>query len=272
VAIFKIRFELVRNEKRRFSQLKKGIKTMDLQLKNKRALVFGASTGIGRAIAEVLVHEGATVTLCSRNEEKLKNAAKETGAAHFISCDLTKAGEAKQATEKALANMGGIDILVTNTGGPNKGGFADISETQWQQDFQSLWMSVVESLQIALPKMKENHFGRILLVTSLAAKEPLPGLTTSNGLRAGLAGLGKSVANEYAPFGITVNLLLPGYTNTDRLKELKLTEERIRQMVPAGRLGDPRELADLAAFLASPRAGYITGQSFVVDGGVTRGH
>jgi 3-oxoacyl-[acyl-carrier protein] reductase len=245
---------------------------MDLQLKNKKALVFGASTGIGRAVAEILVQEGAIVTIASRSEEKLKKAASEIGASHFIACDLGKADEARQAVEKALDKMGGIDILVTNTGGPNKGNFAQISEAQWQQDFQSLWMSVVESMNVALPKMKENNYGRILLVTSLAAKEPLSGLTTSNGLRAGLAGLSKSVANEYAPFGITVNLLLPGYTSTDRLKELKLTDERIQQMVPAGRLGDPRELADLAAFLASPRAGYITGQSFLIDGGVTRGH
>ena len=245
---------------------------MDLQLKNKRALIFGASTGIGCAIAEVLVQEGATVTICSRSEDKLKIAAKETGAQHYLVGDLTKPGEAKSVVEKAIAKMGGVDVLVTNTGGPNKGNFADISDKQWHEDFQSLWMSVVESMNVALPKMKENNYGRILLVTSLAAKEPLSGLTTSNGLRAGLAGLSKSVANEYAKYGITVNLLLPGYTATDRLKELKLTDERIQQMVPAGRLGEPRELADLATFLASPRAGYITGQSFLIDGGVTKGH
>lgn len=245
---------------------------MDLQLKNKKALVMGASTGIGRAIAEVLVQEGAEVAICSRSLDKLQKTAKEIGAEHFFTCDLSKAGEAKAVVEKTIAQMGGVDILVTNTGGPNKGNFADISEGQWLEDFQSLWMSVVESLKVALPRMKENNYGRVLLVTSLAAKEPLNGLTTSNGLRAGLAGLSKSIANEYAPFGITLNLLLPGYTSTDRLKELKLTDERIKQMVPAGRLGDPRELADLAAFLASPRAGYITGQSILVDGGVTRGY
>ncbi|MBS1971778.1 MAG: SDR family oxidoreductase [Bdellovibrionales bacterium] len=245
---------------------------MDLQLKGKKALVMGASTGIGRSIAEVLVQEGAEVTICSRSLDKLEKTAKEIGAKHVLTCDLTKEGEAKAVVEKAIQIMGGVDILVTNTGGPNKGNFADISDGQWYEDFQSLWMSVVESLKVALPKMKANNYGRVLLVTSLAAKEPLNGLTTSNGLRAGLAGLSKSIANEYAPFGITVNLLLPGYTATDRLKELKLTDERIKQMVPAGRLGDPHELADLAAFLASPRAGYITGQSILIDGGVTRGY
>jgi len=257
-------------EKRRLRKIKEA--KMDLQLKNKKVLVMGASSGLGRSIAEVLVQEGAEVAICSRSLDKLQKTAKEIGAKHYFACDLTKEGEAKDVVEKAIAQMGGVDILVTNTGGPNKGNFAEISDVQWQNDFQSLWMSVVEALKVALPKMKENNYGRVLLVTSLAAKEPLSGLTTSNGLRAGLAGLSKSIANEYAPFGITINLLLPGYTATDRLKELKLTDERIKQMVPAGRLGDPRELADLAAFLASPRAGYITGQSILVDGGVTRGY
>jgi 3-oxoacyl-[acyl-carrier protein] reductase len=110
------------------------------------------------------------------------------------------------------------------------------------------------------------------LITSLAAKEPLSGLTTSNGLRAGLAGLCKSVADEYAAFGITLNLLLPGYTNTDRIKELNLADEVIRQLVPAARLGKPEELAHLAVFLSSPLSGYTTGQSIAVDGGALRGH
>src|SRR5207253_7416587 len=120
---------------------------MDLQLKNKKALVMGASTGIGRAIAEVLVQEGAEVTICSRNLAKLQKTANEIGAQHMLTCDLSKAGEAKTVVEKAIAQMGGVDILVTNTGGPNKGSFADVSDAQWQEDFQSLWMSVVESFK-----------------------------------------------------------------------------------------------------------------------------
>jgi 3-oxoacyl-[acyl-carrier protein] reductase len=245
---------------------------MDLKLKGKRALVMGASTGLGKAIAETLVKEGAEVAICSRSLEKLKATAQSIGCQHYFTCDLSKPGEAKKVVEKALLEMKGLDILVTNTGGPEKGNFLEVSEAQWQEDFQSLWMSVVESLKVALPSMKENNFGRILLVTSLAAKEPLSGLTTSNGLRAGLPGLCKSIANEYSAFGITLNLLLPGYTNTDRLKNLKLSEDKIKQLVPAGRLGEPQELADLAAFLASPRAGYITGQSIVIDGGALKGH
>lgn len=245
---------------------------MDLKLKGKCALVMGGSSGIGRAIAESLIKEGVNVAICSRDAEKLSVAANEIGAKHFFTCDLTKAGEAKSVTERAIAALGRLDILVTNTGGPKRGTFAEISTDQWHLDFQALWMSVVESLNVALPEMQKNKYGRILCVTSFAAKEPRAGLTTSNGFRAGLAGLVKSVANEYAAHGITLNLLLPGFTNTDRLKDLKLTEDKIREMVPAGRLGEPSELADLATFLSSPLSGYTTGQSIVVDGGVLRGH
>lgn len=244
---------------------------MDLQLKGKKVLVLGSSSGIGKAIAKSFISEGAEVTICSRNIEKLEKTAKEIGAKHFIQADLTKPNQGKEAVENAIRKMGGIDILITNTGGPNKGNFSDISDQQWHEDFQSLWMSVVESLKSALPEMKKNNFGRVILITSLAAKEPMAGLTTSNGLRAGLAGLVKSVANEYAAFGITLNLLLPGYTATDRLKELNLSDEKVKLMVPAGRLGDPRELADLAVFLSSPLSGYTTGQSIVVDGGALKG-
>lgn len=245
---------------------------MDLQLRGKKALVMGSSTGLGRATAESLIREGADVVLCARDADRLAAAVKETGATAGFPCDLTKPGTAAALVRQATQALGGLDILVTNTGGPKKGGFFEVSDAQWAEDFQSLWMSVVESLREALPGMRQRKYGRVLLITSLAAKEPLPNLTTSNGLRAGLAGLVKSVANEVAADGVTLNLLLPGYTATDRLKELHLTDERVRQMVPAGRLGDPSELADLAAFLASPRAGYITGQSIAVDGGVLRGH
>jgi 3-oxoacyl-[acyl-carrier protein] reductase len=245
---------------------------MDLNLKGKIALVMGSSAGIGRAVAESLIAEGAQVLLCSRSEDKLKATALEIGAKGYYASDLTQKHAAKELVEKALADHGRIDILVTNTGGPAKGDFLEVSEEQWQTDFQSIWMSVVESLHILLPKMKENNYGRILMVTSIAAKEPLPGLTTSNGLRAGLEGLAKSIANEYAAYGITLNLLLPGYTATDRLKALNLSDEKVKAMVPAGRLGSPKELADLATFLASEKGAYINGQSISVDGGVLRGH
>lgn len=244
---------------------------MDLKLNGKKALVFGSSTGIGRAIAESLMAEKADVLVNSRDADRLNKTISELKAKGGVTADLTKAGDAEKATREAIEKLGGLDVLVINTGGPAKGAFADITTEQWEKDFQNLWLSFVDAVKVALPVMKKQGYGRILVVTSLAAKEPLPLLTTSNGLRSGLAGLCKSLANEVAADGITVNLLLPGYTNTDRLKDLKLSEEKVKQMVPAGRLGDPCELADLATFLASPKAGYITGQSIAIDGGVLRG-
>jgi 3-oxoacyl-[acyl-carrier protein] reductase len=245
---------------------------MNLELKGKKALVLGSSTGLGRAIAESLIAEGAEVCIVSRNVENISKTAKEIGATHFETADLSLKGETTKLVEKVLAKMGHVDILVNNTGGPKKNNFLDVSDEQWAEDFQSLWMSPVEAMRILLPKMKDKNFGRILMITSLAAKEPLPGLTTSNGLRAGLAGLSKSIVNEYAAFGITINLLLPGYTDTDRIKSLNLSEVKIKEMVPAGRLGHPRELADLATFLASDKGAYINGQSIAVDGGALRSH
>ncbi len=245
---------------------------MNLQLENKKALVFGSSGGIGYAIAHSLTEEKAKVCVNSRDEVRLQKTKANLNSAYGVVADLTKPDHAKNAVAEALLQMGGLDILVMNTGGPKKGNFTEITNEQWQLDFQNLWLSFTDAVKEALPAMKKQNYGRILLVTSLAAKEPLSALTTSNGLRAGLSGLCKSLANEVAPFGITVNCLLPGYTNTDRLKDLKLSEERVKQMVPAGRLGEPQELADLAAFLASPKAGYITGQSIAIDGGVLRGY
>ena len=233
--------------------------------------MFGSSTGIGRAVAESLLAEKATVFVNSRSSDRLQKTISEIKASGGVVADLTKPTEAAKATREAIEKMNGLDILIINTGGPAKGAFADITTEQWLSDYQNLWISFVDAVKEALPVMKKQKYGRIVLVTSLAAKEPLPNLTTSNGLRSGLTGLCKSLANEVAADGITINILLPGYTNTDRLKELKLSEDKIKQMVPAGRLGDPRELADMATFLASPKAGYITGQSIAIDGGVLRG-
>lgn len=268
MAELQIGTDLVEYERTRFYL---GGERMDLKLKAKKAVVFGGSQGIGRAVAESLVAEGCEVIITARDQERLNVVAKEINAVEGISCDLSKPGHAKSTLEKILTKWSSVDILVMNTGGPQKGSFEAITTEQWQNDFQNLWISLVEGVNAVLPQMKKNNFGRLIFVTSIAAKEPLNGLTTSNGLRAGISGLAKSLSIEAAPFGVTVNCLLPGYTDTDRLKELKLSEERVKQMVPAGRLGHPSELADLAAFLSSPRAGYITGQSIAVDGGVLRG-
>lgn len=245
---------------------------MELNLRGKKALVMGSSQGIGKAIADSLIREGVEVCISSRNEENLKRTAYEINAAHFLACDLTQRGAAKELAIKACEKMGQIDILVTNTGGPDKNSFEHTSVEQWHQDYQALWMSPIEAIHELLPKMQMNAFGRILMVSSIAAKEPLAGLTTSNAFRAGFPGLVKSLVNEYSAHGITFNILLPGYTNTDRIKNLNLSEESIKKLVPAARLGEPRELADLACFLASEKGAYITGQSIAVDGGALKSH
>lgn len=250
---------------------------MQLILDGKKALVFGSSGGIGRAVVESLLKEKTHVVVNSRNNERVQRAVDEckktfsTEHVFGVIADISKSSEAKRAVEDSIKLLSGLDILVMNTGGPAKGSFEDITTEQWLFDYQNLWISFVDAVKAALPGMKKQGHGRIILVTSLAAKEPLKNLTTSNGLRAGLSGLCKSLSNEVASHGITVNVVLPGYTDTDRLKELKLTEETVKGLVPMGRLGKPQELADLVTFLSSERAGYITGQCIAVDGGTLRG-
>ena len=244
---------------------------MDLGLKGRRALVMGASAGLGYAIAEQLVKEGARVAICSRDEGRIRAAAQRMGAELAVAADLTKPGATKALVEKVVGELGGVDVLVVNTGGPPKGSIEKLTAEQWQEGFQSLWMSVVEGLQAALPGMKERHWGRIVLVTSVAAREAMPLLTISNGLRAGLMGLVKTVSNEVAEHGITINGVQPGYHATERLKELGVPEEKITSQIPARRLGKPEELGALVTFLTSEQAAYITGQSITIDGGWMRG-
>lgn len=232
---------------------------------------MGASAGLGYAIAEQLVKEGARVAICSRDEARIREAAQRMGAELAVTADLTRPGATKELVEKVSGALGGVDILVANTGGPPKGGIETLTAEQWQEGFQSLWMSVVEGLQAALPGMKERRWGRVILVTSVAAREAMPLLTISNGLRAGLMGLVKTVSNEVAEHGVTINGVLPGYHATERLKQLGVPEDTIASQIPARRLGKPEELGALVTFLASEQAGYITGQSVVIDGGWMRG-
>lgn len=244
---------------------------MDLQLKNKRVLVQGSSSGLGFAIALAYAQEGAKVAICSRDEARIQAAAKEIpGSVPFV-CDLDKVGAGKEIVQDVVKKLGGIDILVTNTGGPPKGKFPEVTTEDWQKGFVQLWLSATESIQEALKHMTAQKWGRILLSTSSAAREPIPGLTVSNGLRSGLIGLMKSLSMEVASQNITVNALLPGYTKTERLKEFKVPEEEFIKQIPAKRLGQPEEYAALAVFLGSELASYITGQAIACDGGLIRG-
>lgn len=244
---------------------------MDLQIRGRRALVLGASRGLGRATAAALVREGARVAVCSRDLARLQATAAEIGAELAVAGTLQDSETTRKVLDEVLEAWGGVDILVTNTGGPPKANFADVTDAAWLNGFAGLWLSATAAIQAALPGMLERKWGRILLITSVAAKEPMAGLTVSNGLRAGLLGLTKSLATEIAAHGVTVNALLPGYTRTERMVELGVTDEQIASQVPARRMGEPEEFAAAAAFLCSQQASYITGQSLAVDGGWLRG-
>ena len=240
---------------------------MDLGIEGKRALVMGSSTGLGRGIAEALIAEGVQVAISARGQERLERTAAEIGAAAALPIDLDQPGAAIELVQAAQRDLGGLDILVTNTGGPPKGRFLHVTTEQWQQGFQGLWLSAVEAIRAALPHMQTQRWGRLLLVTSLSAKEPIPLLTVSNSLRPGLVGLANSLSKEVAADNVTVNALLPGYIDTERLADLGLDRAELAASIPAQRIGSPAELGALAAFLASDHAGYITGQAIACDGG-----
>ncbi len=244
---------------------------MDLGLQKKRVVVQGSSSGLGFAIAKAFSDEGAQLVICSRDQTKIEKAAKEIRGAIPLALDLDIPGNGRLLIQQAVQSLGGVDILVTNTGGPPKGDFADLTLQDWELGFKRLWQSAIESILEALPHMKKQQFGRIILSTSTAAKEPIPHLTISTGFRSGLIGLMKSISTEVAPYHITANALLPGYTRTERLKELKVSEEKLLAQIPMGRLGEPEELAALALFLSSTKASYITGQAIACDGGLIKG-
>ena len=257
---------------------------MDLGLKNKVALVTAASRGLGRAVAEELAAEGASVIICSRRQETIERVANEiaevTGATVLgFAADVSNADDVARLVGSALERFGRIDILVTNAGGPPAGPFESFTLEQWETATRLLLHSAVELARQVLPGMKERRSGRILNITSIAVKQPVDNLILSNSLRAAVTGFARTLANEVAPYGITVNNIMPGYTRTERVEELsrmmaakeKISPEefvaRWEKEIPMGRIGEPREFAALAAFLVSERAGYITGTSIPVDGG-----
>lgn len=260
---------------------------MDLGLSGKVAFVAAASKGLGRAIAEELAAEGAELALCARGAEVLgetaQSIAKTTGRTPLtVPGDVSDPAAVETMIAKAIARFGRIDILVTNAGGPPSGKFESLAPDMWKSATELTLMSVVNLVRAVLPGMKERGYGRIINVTSIAVKQPVDGLMLSNSLRAAVTGFARTLANEVAPLGITVNNLLPGYTRTERVEQLSaaaakrdgITPEaalgRWESEIPMGRLGDPREFAAAAAFLASGRASYITGQSIAVDGGWIR--
>lgn len=247
---------------------------MDLGIKNKVAFIAASSQGLGKAVAIELAKEGCKVIINGRNKETLENTKQEIeqhGEVLAIVGDLSIAGERENVIQQALQAYNTIDILVTNTGGPPSGKFEDFTEQHWNEAYKSLLTSAVGLIKGFLPGMKQKQWGRIIAITSQAVKQPVNNLILSNSIRASVAGLIKTLSNELGQYSITVNNIMPGYTETDRLKHLSQNnpafESSAKAEIPLARFGKPDEFAAAVAFLASQRAAYITGVSLAVDGG-----
>ena len=261
---------------------------MDLHLTGRRALVCGGSSGLGRAVAEALAAEGAHVALLSRDAAKLQVVADginatATGRAAVVTADLADHAGLLAAVDTAEGLLGGpIEILLNNTGGPPPSGVAGLDPELWRAQFESMVLSVFRLTDRVLPAMRAAGWGRILNVASSSAVEPSPVLGVSTTLRAGIAGWAKSLATEVAADGVTVNTLLPGRIDTPRIQQLDqanaertgVPPEQARaksvESIPVGRLGDPAEFGAVAAFLASPKAAYVTGSLIRIDGGAIK--
>ena len=257
---------------------------MDLGLKGRVAIVAAASTGLGRAVAIEFAREGAEVAICARRAEELEKAASEirkAGGREALRqvCDVTDDSAIHKFVEAVENKFGRVDICVTNAGGPPSKKFLETTNEEWRRAVEMNLMSAVSFAREVLPRMRKNHWGRLITITSMSVKQPVEGLILSNSIRAAVAGLARTLANEFGADGITVNNVCPGYTATDRLNELAdkraavagLSREKIfEQMalqIPLGRIGKPEEFAAMVTFLASERASYITGTTTAVDGG-----
>ncbi len=252
---------------------------MDFEIKNKVAMVQGASSGLGYATALELAKEGCRLAICSRDHERIQKAAasigKLTGATvQGYACDVTNAEARRSMFHEIGKNWGSIDILVANNGGPSAGLYNTIGEDQWNQALQGNLIAMKDSAQEVLEGMIKQGWGRIIFITSVSVKQPIESLILSNTARAGLTGYAKSLSSQVAEHGVTVNMVLPGIHDTERVKQLHsdlADPALIARDIPMKRLGQPKELAAAIAFLASTRASYITGQSLVVDGGLVKG-
>ncbi len=261
---------------------------MDLGISGKRALVLASSQGLGLGIATKLCAEGADVMLCGRGDEKLAAAARELnelgpGNAEYTVIDLTKADAASVLYAATKKTMGGVDILVNNTGGPPPGTVATPDSDAWREQIDTMLIRVIEITNLCLEDMQESGWGRVLTVASSGVVQPIPNLAMSNTIRSSLVGWSKSLSNEVAAQGITVNMLLPGRIRTERLKQLDAAAaERTgksveavsaaeQALIPAGRYGTVEDFGNVGAFLCSEAASYMTGGLVRCDGGSIRG-
>ena len=260
---------------------------MDFQIKNKTAIVCASSQGLGKAAALELASEGVNLVISSRNEETLLSVKKEIETstnAKIVSvvADLNKPKDIDNLYAKANSELGPIDILINNAGGPPPSNFDSLNDEDWLKAFNLTMMSSIRLSKLVLPDMKERNWGRIINISSVSVKTPVPGLFLSNSLRMGVLGWSKALSDEVAPKGVTVNSVCPGSTRTARItnifqsqseamgKTIEEIESHAASNIPMLRIGEPKELAALIAFLASERASYMTGLAIQVDGGSAR--
>jgi 3-oxoacyl-[acyl-carrier protein] reductase len=261
---------------------------METGLRNRVAIVAASSKGIGRATALALATEGAHLALCARNADTLEDAAKQIRASYGVQVltepfDVSDDARVRHFVDAAHRQFGRIDICVTNAGGPPSKTFADTTMEEWDRAYALNLRSIVSFAHAVLPYMRSQHWGRFITITSVAAKQPVLELVLSNAVRAGVLGLVRSLATQYGPDNITVNNVGPGFTATERVKELALAnalttgrdaaeyEAEVTKDIPLRRIGRPEEIADAIVWLASDRAAYVTGQTILLDGGVYRG-
>jgi 3-oxoacyl-[acyl-carrier protein] reductase len=261
---------------------------MDLGLKDRVAIVAASSQGIGRATAEAFAAEGCKLAICARGTQTVRSLAAEIASRHRVpvhceGVDVSDASAVRQFVAGVVERFGGVDVCVTNAGGPPAKGFLATTAEDWQHAVELNLLSVVHFAREVIPIMQRKKWGRLITITSLTVKQPVDGLVLSNAVRTGVAGLVKSLANEFGKDGILVNNVAPGYTGTVRLKELARaqaqasggSEEEIFRQWAAGsalqRIARPEEVADVIVWLASERASFITGQTILVDGGAYKG-
>jgi 3-oxoacyl-[acyl-carrier protein] reductase len=261
---------------------------METGLRDRVAIVAASSQGIGRAAALALAAEGAHLALCARNAEALQKVAAAAQTQYGVrtyteAFDVADDRRVREFVEAVHRHFGRIDICVTNAGGPPAKPFLDTAMSEWDTAYQLNLRSIVSFAQAVLPYMRERRWGRIVTITSVTVKQPVPELVLSNSIRAGVLGLVRSLATQFGPDNITVNNVGPGFTATSRMQELAETnarkagvsvaeyEAQLAKNVPLGRMAQPEEIADAIVWLASERASYVTGQTVLVDGGVYRG-
>ena len=260
---------------------------MELNLKGKTVLVTASSAGIGRATAEMFLKEGCKVAICSRNKDKLLKAVMELKSLYNIEplwdvCDINKISDIENIVNMVNNDYGDIDILVNNCGGPVPGYFETLSDDNWESAFEQVLMSAVRFVRLTLPGMERKKWGRIINITSLTVKQPTDNLILSNSMRSALTAFAKTLSNQVGKYNITINNVAPGFTLTSRLYELAVERAKnsneshehvlasMANEVPMKRLARPDEVASLIVYLASEYAGYITGTTIGVDGGIIK--